>query len=126
MDIIKGIALTENGFKILKDNNLLHARMERLLFSGIGGLIGHPQEGSFIPQMLWDQEDEETAFDIINEAEELISNDMPEIFVTKMGIESVPLNDGGANLTILRINTEKIDSENEELELEFFKIREKN
>jgi len=119
---MKGICLTDEGFKILEGEALYQNRLERLFFTPDGGHLGNSHIGSLINDFFFEQNDSIAAAEIIDEAEYLISEYEPDLNIIEIRAEITP-NENGTDVFFLSVKCE-IKSTSEIIEPKFYKIRE--
>lgn len=96
----KGVALTESGLKILQGVELLGARMDRLFFVELGGMLGNPRGGSLVPSMFFDPEDEQTASAMVDEVQTLIASNEDQVDINTITVGLVHGDDGKNGIEI--------------------------
>jgi len=125
IETLKGVNdLGINGIETTTGAELVGRRIERLLFTEPYGYLGKPEIGSLIPQMLYGPMTEQDALDIVNEIEFLIKNAEPDLDLEEISVQMVPMSTEAAGIAIT-IKGSAFDS-NESVDLQFFKIRERN
>lgn len=110
--------------KISKGAELLGARLERLLFTSIGGYLGRPEDGSIIPQYFFNQNSEVDVLDLIAEVQDIVVNNEPNIVLTELSAQIIAMSPEKSGLVISIKGL--LDVTRENFSVEFFKIKEKN
>lgn len=113
-----------NGLETVNGATLIGRRIERLLFTEPYGYLGKPELGSLIPQMLFGPMTEQDALEIVNEIEFLLKNAEPDLEIEEISVQNIYMSSEASGIAI-NIKGSVFDS-NESVDLQFFKIREKN
>lgn len=87
---MQGLILTENDIKIAANEVLMHATLERLLFTELGTSVNGLNKGSRILDYLDEGAVEKTAIAVIQEATDLVQNYEPRIILEAVGCDIVP------------------------------------
>lgn len=123
---MKGLNTLVSPIKISQDAELVVSRLERLLFTPLGTVLGEPEFGSFIPSLMYEPAEIGLTREVLRELEKLIVDNEPEIVLENLGVALDTLNDEGFEEGILEITIEfrLLNAENpqEKITVEFFKI----
>jgi phage baseplate assembly protein W len=76
---MQGLILNDKKSSVSINKEYLAARVERLLFTEVGHILGYPDYGSRLNEFLHEQLDDTTAEDIINEITFLFQTYEPDI-----------------------------------------------
>lgn len=102
MDIY-GVNYTwDNQIKMSTGEELIHSRLNRLLFTEQDSIIGNPNEGSLIPLFFYDPMDEITVKEILTETEYLITNYEPTLTLNAVSVYTI--NDNGTYGIVIDID----------------------
>lgn len=108
--------------KISKDNEVINAHLERLLFTGFGEIIGYPQLGSRIPEFFWEPMNEETASDILSETQFLIETYEPRINIESLSVTFQQMSPADTGL-IIELEYTLVGDDYNQYVAKFVKIR---
>ena len=119
---MQGLVLNDKKSSIVADKNYIGSRIERLLFTKSGDVLGYPDYGSLIDDFFHEPEDETTAEDLINEITFLFQSYEPDLEIEDISIEILGT-DSGQNGIIINMNIYVIETNTLE-EISIFKIYE--
>lgn len=123
---MKGLNTLVTPIKISEDAELVVSRLERLLFTQRGTVLGEPEFGSFIPELLYEPAELGLAKEILRELEAVIIENESEIVLEGLDVALDTLNDEGFEEGVLEIGIQfrMLNAENpeEKINVEFFKI----
>ena len=119
---VRGIGFTnDSGWQVLTDSDLFNNRLERLIFTKEGGILGHPETGSLVLDFLNDPDDTVSHFDIMNEIGLLIEEHEPDLRLIEASVNSQNIKDIG-NVVTVKLHIEYTVTD-EVFDVEFFKVR---
>jgi len=123
---MKGLNTLVSPIKISEDAELVVSRLQRLLFTPLGTVLGEPEFGSFIPTLMYEPGEIGLAREVLRELETLITENEPDIILEGLDVALDTLNDEGTEEGVLEIGIQfrMINAENpeEKINVEFFKI----
>lgn len=123
---MKGLNTLISPIKISEDAELVVSRLERLLFTQRGTVLGEPEFGSFLFDLMYEPAEVGLAKEILRELEAVITENEQEIVLENLDVALDTLNDEGFEEGVLEIGItfRMINAENpeEKITVEFFKI----
>lgn len=123
---MKGLNTLSNPIKISSDAELVASRLERLIFTPKGTVLGEPEFGSNIPFLLQEPIEVGLAREILRELEELIFQNEQDIVLESLDVVLDTINEEGneEGIVNIRVGFYMKNAENPEQALvaEFFKI----
>ena len=122
---MKGLNTTINPIAISEDAELVCSRLERLLFTDFGSVLGEFEFGSFIPGLLYEQADIGLAREILREAEILINSaEGRNILLENLYVNFEPYSSEGFENLLLEIGISFRMRSNptETVEVNFFRV----
>lgn len=97
---MKGLNILGGNLKISEDEELVGARLERLIFTKPNSIPGEPQVGCFFVDMLWEPMDQITFVKMLDEIQKVVDMYEPNIEIVKILINISSLNPDSEMLTL--------------------------
>lgn len=119
---MQGLVLNDKKTSVLIDKDYIGARIERLLFTKSGDVLGYPDYGSLLDDFFHEQLDETTSEDLINEITFLFQTYEPELEIEDISIEILGTDSGQTGI-LIKMNIYVVENETIE-EISIFKIYE--
>lgn len=120
--MLGGLVITDTFSKIAFDKELFRYRIERLLFTEEGSLLGDPQWGSLLPTYFFEPRDTILIKDIIKEIEYLIKTFEERINLIELRVGLVGEAQGSSEGMIINVDYEIKDT-GEVDQIQFFKVK---
>lgn len=91
---MKGLNILNGALKISSDEELVGARMERLIFTKPNSIPGEPEVGCYFVDMLWEPMDQITFVNMLDEIQKVVDIYEPniEIVAIRINISSFDAN----------------------------------
>jgi phage baseplate assembly protein W len=123
---MKGLNIASNPIKISSDAELVASRLERLIFTPQGSVLGFPEFGSTIPFLMQDPIEIGLAREILREVEDLIVANEKDIVLESLDVVLDTINDQGNEEGVLNIKIgfymKNVENPEQAFEAEFFRI----